>query len=158
VLSLEGSLSPSEAVHSEEFLPYISSDNAHTTSRISAYLIARALQPGLADATAFRAEKLAPVADILFECLQDKDDLPERTVTTIETDYCAMGLHLGSVQHLTNVINLRRKRLAASTAVPINVELQSRIDLGRALLDISKSNFDPVRVREAMDHLGGSPL
>ncbi len=31
--------------------------------------------------------------------------------------------------------------------------MHARIDLGRALLGLAAINFDPVRVREAMDHL-----
>lgn len=153
VLSLGGSLPPSDAMHSEGLLPLINSTNQATTSRVVAYLVARALQPGLGDGTAFRAEKLEPVAAILRECLQDRDILPERTQLTLETDYCSMALALGTEEHLARVIEYRRRRLTAEEILQPALEVQARIDLGRALLIQSQNNFDPVRVREAMDHL-----
>ena len=153
VLSLGGSLPPSEAMHSEGLLPLITKSNLETTSKTVAYLVARALQPGLADGTAFRADKLAPVADILMACLQDQDALPARTRHTLETDYCSMALALNTEDHLARVIEFRRKRLAGDETLSPAFEVQARIDLGRALLMQSNTNFDPIRVREAMDHL-----
>ena len=153
VLSLGGSLPPSDAMHSEGHLPLINKENVETTSRVVAYLIARALQPGLSDGTAFRADKLAPVADILNECLISKEYLPDRTCRTLETDYCSMALALETDDHIARVIELRRQRLATEETLHPGEEIQARIDLGRALLQQAKSNFDPVRVREAMDHL-----
>ncbi|MFN3213146.1 MAG: hypothetical protein ACE37M_08580 [Henriciella sp.] len=153
VLSLGGSLPPSDAMHSEGLLPFVTSANQESTSRTIAYLIARALQPGLGDGSAFRADKLAPVADIIMSCLQDEDALPARTRNTLETDYCSMALALNTETHLTRVVELRRRRLAGDEPLAPAAEVQARIDLGRALLLLSNSNFDPVRVREAMDHL-----
>ena len=153
VLSLEGSLAPREAVHSEGKMPLITDANRITTGPVAAYLVARALQPGLATAASFKAEKLAPVAETLFMCLQDRENLPERTQLTLETDYCAMGLHIGGQEHFLRVAELRRKRLSGDQALAYDVEVPARIDLGRALLGLSNIKFDPVRVREAMDHL-----
>lgn len=153
VLSLGGSLPPSDAMHSEGLLPLIDKSNQETTSRIVAYLVARALQPGLGDGTAFRAEKLEPVAAILTECLENRDVLPERTQLTLETDYCSMALALATDEHLGRVIEYRRRRLAAEEPLQPAYEVQARIDLGRALLQQSQTNFDPLLVREAMDHL-----
>lgn len=153
ILSCTGSLAPKEALHLEGFFPQINSANESTTSRVAAYLIARALQPGLSDGSAFKAEKLAPVAEILVECLEDADALPDRTRLTLETDYSSMALHLGGEAHLTRVADLRRKRLASGEKLAPPHEIQAHIDLGRALLGLANTNFDPVRVREAMDHL-----
>ena len=153
ILSCSGSLAPADAHHFEGIFPFISADNQDTTSRVTAYLVARALQPGLADGSAFKAEKLAPAADILVTCLNNSDALPERTRLTLEHDYSSMALHLGGEAHLTRVAELRRKRLSAEASLAPQFEVQARIDLGRALLGLSTINFDPVRVREAMDHL-----
>lgn len=153
VLSLGGSLPPSEAMHTEGFLPCISKSNQETTAPVVAYLIARALQPGLADGSAFKAEKLAPVAEILMTALQSSDQLPDRTQRTLEADYCSMALALATEAHVAKVVELRRRRLASDETLAPDVEVQARIDLGRALLMMSQANFDPVRVREAMDHL-----
>ncbi|MEM7459017.1 MAG: hypothetical protein AAF331_06110 [Pseudomonadota bacterium] len=153
VLSLGGSLKPDDAMHSEGLLPQIDKTNESTTSRVVAYLVARALQPGLADGSAYRAEKLAPVAAILEDCLQDANALPDRTLLTLETDYCSMALALATPEHLTRVVEYRRKRLASEQPMLPAFEVQARIDLGRALLHQAQANFDPIRVREAMDHL-----
>ena len=153
VLSLGGSLPPSDAMHSEGLLPLVTRENEETTSRTIAYLIARALQPGLGDGCAFRADKLAPVADIIISCLQDEDALPAQTRNTLEMDYCSMAIALNTEPHLTRVVELRRRRLANEEPLAPADEIQARIDLGRALLLLSNSSFDPVRVREAMDHL-----
>ena len=153
VLSLGGSLPPSDAMHSFGVLPFITPQNKETTALAIAYLVARALQPGLSDGTAFKPDKLAPVAEILMGCLTNGDQLPERTQQTLETDFCSMALALETEDHLSRVVELRRKRLACDTALHPSDEVQARIDLGRALLQQSKANFDPVRVREAMDHL-----
>ena len=153
VLSLGGSLPPSEAMHTEGILPFVTKDNQDATAPVVAYLIARALQPGLADGTAFKAEKLSPVADVLMTSLQASEHLPARTLRTLESDYCSMALALATEDHLSRVIELRRRRLASGETLAPDDEIQARIDLGRALLMISQVNFDPVRVREAMDHL-----
>lgn len=153
ILSLGGSLPPSDAMHSEGVLPLITRENEAITSRVVAYLIARALQPGLADGTAFKAEKLEPVAGILKTCLDDGAALPERTRLTLETDYCSMALALSQPEHLSAVAEFRRRRLAGGETMGPEHEVQARIDLGRALLLQAQNNFDPVRVREAMDHL-----
>ena len=153
VLSLGGSLKPEDAMHSEGLLPQIDKTNENTTSRAVAYLVARALQPGLADGAAYRAEKLDPVAAILHSCLEDAAALPDRTQLTLETDYCSMALALATPDHLSRVVEYRRKRLAGEESLLPAFEVQARIDLGRALLHQATTNFDPVRVREAMDHL-----
>ena len=153
VLSLGGSLKPDDAMHSEGLLPQIDKTNEDTTSRVVAYLVARALQPGLSDGSAYRAEKLEPVAAILQDCLQDTVSLPDRTQLTLETDYCSMALALATPDHLTRVVEYRRKRLASEQPMLPAFEVQARIDLGRALLHQAQANFDPIRVREAMDHL-----
>lgn len=153
VLSLGGSLKPNDAMHSEGQLPKIDPSAPEKTARAVAYLIARALQPGLADGTAYRAEKLEPVAQILMECLQYADALPDRTQLTLEGDFCSMALALGTPDYLNRVVEFRRKRLAAEQSLPPALEVQARIDLGRALLHQAQAQFDPVRVREAMDHL-----
>ncbi|MEL6860293.1 MAG: hypothetical protein AAGL11_00515, partial [Pseudomonadota bacterium] len=140
-------------MHLEGFFPEITAASEATTSRVAAYLVARALQPGLADGTAFKADKLAPVADILLECLGEQEALPSRTALTLETDYASMALHIGGEAHLKRVAELRRKRLSSETQLVPSHAIQARIDLGRALLGLSEINFDPVRVREAMDHL-----
>jgi len=153
ILSCGGSLAPTEADHLEGFFPSINAANRATNSRVAAYLVARALQPGLSNGSAYKAEKLSPVADILVSCLDDADGLPDRTRLTLEHDYSSMALHLGGEAHLSRVAELRRKRLSGDVPLAPAFEVQARIDLGRALLGLSTINFDPVRIREAMDHL-----
>lgn len=157
ILSLEGSLSASEAHHSVGLLPHMDATNADLVGLVNAYLIARALLPGLATATAYKSDRIAPIAEILLQCLNAEDGLPARTVQTLELDYCAMALHLGQPHHFENVIKLQRARLLAvdaeKTPLPVEIDIQTRVDLGRALLKSSAVSFDPARVREAVEQL-----
>lgn len=153
ILSREGSKSAEEAVISRVWLPRNFAKSPELVRRIGAYLIARALQPGLAQATAFKAEKIEPVAGILADGLALQDAFPPQTVSLLETDYCAMGLHIGTPNHLERVVSLRRRRLADIENLSPEAQIASRIDLGRALLAQSEMQFDPTRIREAMDHL-----
>lgn len=153
ILSREGTKSPEEAVHTRVHLPRDFAQAPELVRRISAYLVARALQPGLAQATAFKAEKIAPVAGILADALALENAFPPETVMLLETDYCAMGIHISDPVHLTRVVTLRRKRLAEIGDLSLEDQIAARIDLGRALLAQSEINFDPTRIREAMDHL-----
>jgi len=153
ILSREGNKPAEEAEYSRIQLPRNFSKASADVHRVAVYLIARALQPGLAQATAFKAEKIEPVADFLASVLSIRDDLPEQTGALLETDYCAMGLHINSHEHLQRIVSLRRARLAGEGTLPLEEQIACRIDLGRALLALSEHNFDPTRVREAMDHL-----
>ena len=153
ILSCQGSLTPREAKHSRVQLPANFARGNEAVHRAGVYLIARALQPGLAIATAFRPERLAPVADILTEILANPDSLPDDTQLLLETDYCAMALHIGAEDGIDRVISMRRRRLSRPDVIDTEAQIAARIDLGRALLAKSEKSFDPVRVREAMDHL-----
>ena len=153
ILSCAGSLAPADAMHFEGLFPRLTPQNQDTTSRVAAYLVARALQPGLSDGSAFKAEKLEPVADILVACLENPDGIQERTRQTLEHDYSSMALNIGGEAHLMRVAKLRRESLSSDNKLPPSFEVHARIDLGRALLGLADLNFDPVRVREAMDHL-----
>ncbi|MEO0550473.1 MAG: hypothetical protein AAFZ91_11185 [Pseudomonadota bacterium] len=153
ILSREGSLSPEEAVYSRVLLPENYARGSDAIRTCGVYLIARALLPGLAQATAFRAEKLVPVAAHLASFLQEADALPDETALLIERDYCAMALHIGTPEHLQAVVALRTRRLGATGHLVTAEQISARIDLGRALLAMSETNFDPKRIRTAMDHL-----
>lgn len=153
VLSCQGSLSPIEAVESTIEIPENFAKSPELVRVTAAYLFARALQPGLARATAFRAEKLEPVAQVVENCLSQADALSPKTVMTLENDFCAMALHIGEQAYLDRVIMLRRARLLNLDEVDTESKIAARIDLGRALLGVSTTTFDPARVREAMDHL-----
>lgn len=153
ILSREGNKPADEAQYSRVQLPRNFVKAPDDVQRVAVYLIARALQPGLAQATAFKAEKIEPVADFLASALLVRDKFPEQTQSVLETDYCAMGLHINSHGHLQRIVSLRRARLAGDGVLPLEEQIAARIDLGRALLALSEHNFDPTRVREAMDHL-----
>ncbi|MDJ0920367.1 MAG: hypothetical protein QNI84_04510 [Henriciella sp.] len=153
ILSREGSLSAEEAVYSRVQLPADYAKASPAIRTCGAYLVARALLPGLAQATTFRAEKLAPVAAHLATFLEEAEALPAETALLIERDYCAMALHIGTEAHLQSVVSLRTARLSAPGHLATSEQISARIDLGRALLAISEIKFDPKRIRSAMDHL-----
>lgn len=121
--------------------------------RAVAYLFARIIQPGLAEATGFRPEKVKPIALMLQAALDQADIFPAETAQILEEDYCAMALHVGDVEDLERVVTLRRARLMSDDSLDRRTQVTSRIDLGRALLSLSERKFDPTRIREAMDHL-----
>lgn len=153
VLSREGSLTAKEAKYHRIALPPRLDDATETEQIAAAYMLARALQPGLADATAFRPEKLHGAAKILGECIAQPDDLPAETIAVMEADYCRMALHLGTETHLEEVVRLRRARLGGDEVGNVDMTIATRLDLGRALLKLSETQFDAARVREGMDHL-----
>lgn len=153
ILSREGTLPAEDAAHSRVFLPRNFVKAPELVRRIGVYLVARALQPGLALATAYKTEKIESVAGILADALALEDTFPEQTRALMETDYCTMGLHIGSHDHLTRVVMLRRKRLAHMDDLTRTDQVAVRIDLGRALLALSEQKFDPTQLREAMDNL-----
>jgi hypothetical protein len=153
VLSREGSLTAKEAKYHRIALPPRLDDATETEQIAAAYMLARALQPGLADATAFRPEKLHGAAKILGKCIAQPDNLPAETLAVMEADYCRMALHLGTEAHLEDVVRLRRARLGSDEVSDTMTTIATRLDLGRALLKLSETQFDTARVREGMDHL-----
>ena len=153
ILSREGSLTAKEAVYHRIALPPRLDDATETEQIAAAYLLARALQPGLANATAFRPEKLHGAATVLGKCIAQPDNLPAETLAVMETDYCRMALHLGTEAHLEEVVRLRRARLGREEVDSVDMTIATRLDLGRALLKLSETHFDAARVREGMDHL-----
>ncbi|GAB5457864.1 MAG: hypothetical protein Hens3KO_08940 [Henriciella sp.] len=153
ILSCEGSLTPAEATQTRVQLPRDYAKSTPLVRRAGAYLVARALLPGLSRGTAFKPEKLLPVADFLAELLTEPGSLSEQTIGLLETDYCAMALHIGTDEHLHRIVTLRRQRLLAERPLETETLIAARIDLGSALLALAGQNFDPTQVREAMDHL-----
>jgi len=153
VLSRQGSLTAKEAKYHRIALPPRLDDATETEQIAAAYMLARALQPGLADATSFRPEKLHGAAKVLSKCIAAPDDLPEETLSVMETDYCTMALHLGDDAHLEEVVRLRRARLGRDEEDNTQTKIVTRINLGQALIKLCETQFDVARMREGMDHL-----
>lgn len=121
--------------------------------RAVAYMYARVLQTGLADAAGYRKEKIKPIANLLSAALNDPGTLPGEMVAILEDDYCTMALHVGEIDDMEQIVKLRRARLLADGQLDRRTQIKARIDLGRALLGLSEHKHDPARIREAMDHL-----
>ncbi len=157
-LSRGGGLSAAEARTFTLVLPGRMADLDGQMPRVAAYLLARELQPALANPQSFRAEKMKTLSIALSELLEASPALSVELRSRIESDFCASSVHVaeqsGDMDALDHVIALRRIHLEdiksdrdASRAV------QAHMDLGRALLARATKQFDRKVVEEAISHL-----
>ncbi|MEM8616695.1 MAG: hypothetical protein AAGF20_07145 [Pseudomonadota bacterium] len=153
VLSRPGGLPAHKALRQRLEVPLSLLQGRAIVAKVAAYVFARTLQPGLAEARAFRPEKLEPVADILSEALSETDLFNAVMLDILEADYCAMALRIGTPAHLQRLVGLRQARLLADETSDISTKIMARADLGRAMIALSEAQFDPARTREGMDHL-----
>ncbi|MEL6259130.1 MAG: hypothetical protein AAFQ67_08740 [Pseudomonadota bacterium] len=123
---------------------------------VAAFMVAKNMQPAIAQPMNFRAEKAAPVARQLEAILQRPAELSEPVHAMIENDFAAYALHVAEkgvdMAALDKVIALRRAALDRKTASAA-LRLTARLDLGRALLVRAEKNFDQAVVAEAINHL-----
>ena len=125
---------------------------------LTAYFLAKQLQPALGNPQAFRPEKMLALSEMLEAILADSVDISAELRNEVEADYCASAVHaaaeLGDLQALDRVIKLRRQHLeSATSATPPTKIIQARMDMGRALLARAGAKFDPAVVDEAIRHL-----
>ncbi len=157
-LSRGGGLRPDEARAFSIGLPGRSSALAGQVPQVAAYLLAKKLQPALANPQAFRPEKMKLLAEALDRMLADSETVSQVVRSELEADFCASGVHVaestGDLGTLDRVIALRRSHLDAvtNTSEPMLVS-QARMDLGRALLARAEKQFDQKIVQEAISHL-----
>lgn len=157
-LSRGGGLRPDEARPFTLMLPGRRKDLDGQMPRAAAYLLARELQPALANPQSFRPEKMKTLAEGLADVLEDCPALPPALRTRIEADFCASGVHVaeqsGDLEALDRVIALRREHLNKISAEgEATYAVQAHMDLGRALLARADKQFDGKTVEEAISHL-----
>lgn len=153
-----GGRKPEEAVYFELRVPGHVSDYADTERQLVAYLLAKKLQPALSRPDAFRAERIAELAERLEGLIDAGMALPQALTWELEHDFSAMVLHLAQGEPhedwIEKVITLRRASLdTLKSGTWVQPLIDARLDLGQAILKRAERRFDPVAVREATVHL-----
>lgn len=124
--------------------------------QVLAYRLAKHLQPSLGRPEGFRPERVREITHVIDDLLRGETPLSEDARAALEDDFCAGALHVAEQGDdpvfIERVIELRRSRLAESDYRAGSLT-QSQLDLGRAMLAKADRVFDPILVREAMQHL-----
>ena len=157
-LSRGGGLTAAEAKAFTLLLPGKMSDLEGQMPRVAAYLLARELQPALANPQSFRPEKMKLLSHSLSELLAESSALSVALRSRIEADFCASAVHVaeqsGDMEALDHVIALRRIHLEdIKSDRDATRAVQAHMDLGRALLARATKQFDRKTVEEAVSHL-----
>lgn len=126
--------------------------------KAAAYMLAKSLQPGLRSPEAFRPEKTKQLAEELIAILESEAEMSPTVRAEIEADYCAAVIHgaekAGDMDRLDHVIALRRGHLVDEDVKANTFRLmQSRVDLGRALIAKSDKVYNAGELQEAIEHL-----
>ncbi len=157
-LTRGGGLSPADAVMFEIKLPARKAALGGAMEQVAAYLLAKQLQPALANPQSFRPEKMKLLATAISAMLDHQGQMAPAIRAGLEADFCASSVHVaeqsGDLEGLDRVISLRREHLTehAANADPARA-LQARMDIGRALLARAERKFDPALIQEAIGHL-----
>lgn len=157
-LSRGGGLRPDEARPFTISLPGRRDARDGQVPNIAAYLLAKKLQPALANPQAFRPEKMKLLAESLDRMLDDSASVSQVIRSELEADFCASGVHVaeqtGDLSTLDRVIAMRRAHLGEVTNTSDSALVsQARMDLGRALLARAEKQYDLKLVQEAISHL-----
>lgn len=157
-LSRGGGLRPDEARSFTISLPGRRVARDGQVPNITAYLLAKKLQPALANPQAFRPEKMKLLAESLDRMLDDSASVSQVIRSELEADFCASGVHVaeqtGDLSTLDRVIAMRRAHLGEVTNTSDSALVsQARMDLGRALLARAEKQYDLKLVQEAISHL-----
>ena len=157
-LTRGGGLSASEARLFTLRLPSRETSMEGEMPKITAFLLAKKLQPGLGNPQSFRPEKISLLAEALSGMLDHEGAMPVAVRNEVEGDFCASAVHVaeeaGDLAGLDRVIALRREHLTEG-AVQADPEraIQARMDIGRALLARAAKKYEAELVREAIGYL-----
>lgn len=157
-LSRGGGLTAAEARAFSLRLPSRKAELGGRMPGVAAYLLARELQPALANPQSFRPEKMKLLSLALAELLEDVPALSLELRSRLESDFCASSVHVaeqsGDLEVLEQVVALRRLHLQdiRPDGDPARA-VQAHMDLGRALLARATKQFDRKTVEEAVSHL-----
>lgn len=157
-LSRGGGLRPDEARPFTVNLPGRRHARGGQVPHMAAYLLAKKLQPALANPQAFRPEKMKLLAESLDRMLDDVTSVSPVVRSELESDFCASSVHVaeqtGDLTTLDRVIAMRRAHLGEVTNTSDSTLVsQARMDLGRALLARAEKQYDLKLVQEAILHL-----
>jgi hypothetical protein len=126
-------------------------------ARATAYAAAKQFRPALGRPQDFRSERLQPVVENLLEILEEKPAADPRLLAEMIDDAASGALQLafaGDETWLDRAVDIAR-----STLDEINRSdapdrwISAKINLGRAQRLKAEKRFDPVLLRESIDHL-----
>ena len=126
-------------------------------ARATAYAAAKQFRPALGRPQDFRSERLQPVVENLLEILEEKPLADRRLLAEMIDDAASGALQLAFAGDETWLD--RSVAIARNTIDEINRGdapdrwISAKINLGRALRLKAEKRFDPVLLRESIDHL-----
>jgi hypothetical protein len=126
-------------------------------ARATAYAAAKQFRPALGRPQDFRSERLQPVVENLLEILEEKPAADPRLLAEMVDDAASGALQLAFAGDETWLD--RSVEIARGTIDEINRGdapdrwISAKINLGRALRLKAEKRFDPVLLRESIDHL-----
>ncbi len=126
-------------------------------SRAIAYSAAKQFRPALGRPQDFRSERLQPVVENLLEILGDKPAADPKLLAEMVDDAASGALQLAFAGDETWLD--RSVEIARTTLGDINRSeapdrwISAKINLGRALRLKAEKRFDPVLLRESIEHL-----
>jgi hypothetical protein len=126
-------------------------------ARATAYAAAKQFRPALGRPQDFRSERLQPVVENLLEILEEKPEADPRLLAEMVDDAASGALQLAFAGDETWLD--RSVEIARGTIDEINRGdapdrwIAAKINLGRAIRLKAEKRFDPVLLRESIDHL-----
>jgi hypothetical protein len=126
-------------------------------ARATAYAAAKQFRPALGRPQDFRSERLQPVVENLLEILEEKPAADPKLLAEMVDDAASGALQLAFAGDETWLD--RSVEIARATIDEINRSdapdrwISAKINLGRALRLKAEKRFDPVLLRESIDHL-----
>ncbi len=126
-------------------------------SRAMAYAAAKQFRPALGRPQDFRAERLQPVVQSLLAMLDQKPKADPKLLADLVDDASSGALQLafaGDDAWIDQSVEIARAALAdINRATAPDRWITANISLGRALRLKAEKQFDPVMLREGIDHL-----
>jgi hypothetical protein len=138
-------------------MPQKKSQWTEALARATAYAAAKQFRPALGRPQDFRSERLQPVVENLLEILEEKPQADPKLLAEMVDDAASGALQLAFAGDETWLD--RSVEIARATIDEINRGdapdrwISAKINLGRALRLKAEKRFDPVLLRESIDHL-----
>ncbi|MBI1359831.1 MAG: hypothetical protein GC155_06040 [Alphaproteobacteria bacterium] len=126
-------------------------------SRAVAYAAAKQFRPALGRPQDFRSERLQPVVENLLEILAEKPAADPKLLAEMVDDAASGALQLafaGDEAWLDQSVEITRATLTdINRSEAPDRWIAAKINLGRALRLKAEKRFDPVLLRESIEHL-----
>jgi hypothetical protein len=126
-------------------------------ARATAYAAAKQFRPALGRPQDFRSERLQPVVENLLEILEEKPAADPRLLAEMVDDAASGALQLafaGDETWLDRAVDIARNTInEINRSDAPDRWIAAKINLGRALRLKAEKRFDPVLLRESINHL-----